>query len=113
MAIIEVQNRIYDRERRAFLSVLMARLAVTKNGLTVLDGDPEWQHLADTVLNHPHRPDEDLCISDDPELWAATLPEAFRGGDTTVIVHEGSEAPTQSSVGDVMTETPAGVAATA
>ena len=102
MHIIALHNRSYDRERGAFVEVIDALLRVDADGLTVLDGDPEWRHLAETVLDHPDDPTRDLELSDDPALWAATLPQAFRSGDTIVVVHDHDAV---IAVGDVVAVT--------
>lgn len=86
MIVIELSNRRYDPEGRVVVIEPAARLEVDAGQLNVVDGDPGWSLLRETVLNHPHHQDEDLTFDDDPELWALTLPEAFRTGDTVIEV---------------------------
>lgn len=112
MTIIEVLNRNYDRQRNAFVDVVEARLGIDAGGLVVLDGDPEWRHLGETVLDHPGDPGRNLELADDPELWAATLPEAFRAGGLSVVVHTRGDDARRHAVGDVISvATAAGQAA--
>jgi hypothetical protein len=86
VVVIELSTRTYDRQHREVVEPA-ARVEVDGPQLTVVEGDQGWQHLREIVLNHPHKHDEDLTFDDDPELWALTLPEAFRTGDTTIDVH--------------------------
>jgi hypothetical protein len=81
MIVIELYNREYDPKIRSSSRELAARIEVEGMELRVVEGDPEWAHIKEIVLNHPDTKD-DLTFEDDPELWALTVPEAFRTGDT-------------------------------
>jgi hypothetical protein len=91
MIVIELSNRRYDPQQRQIVIEPAARIEVDGAQLTVVEGDPGWGLLTETVLNHPHRPDEDLTFEDDAELWALTLPDAFRTGDTVIAVRREPE----------------------
>jgi hypothetical protein len=86
MIVIELYNRKYDPAVRASSSELAARIEVDGHHLRVVEGDPEWEHIKEIVLNHPETKD-DLTFDQDPELWAQTVAEAFRTGDTVAEVH--------------------------
>ena len=101
MTIIEVLTRKYDRQREAFVDVVEARLGIDAGALVVLDGDSEWCQLSETVLDHPNDPGRDLELADDPELWAATLPQAFRTGGMSAVVYTDADV-TGHAVGDVV-----------
>lgn len=78
MVIVELHSPSYDPRTSLVTSELVARLEVdAAAGLRVVSGDPEWVHISDIVVNHPYT-GADLTHADDPELWAMTVPEAFR-----------------------------------
>lgn len=83
MIVIEIHNRRYDVDARWVVEELGARIEVDGHDLRVVDGQPAWIDIKTIVLDHPST-GEDLTFESDPELWAATLPEAFRTGDTVV-----------------------------
>jgi hypothetical protein len=87
MIVIELYTREYDSDSRSSFRKLAARIEVDGQALRVVEGDPEWVHIKDIVLNHPGTKD-DLTFEQDPALWAATVPEAFRTGDTLVEVSQ-------------------------
>lgn len=84
MVVIELFSRRYVPQLKKIVSEPAARIEVDGAKLTVVEGDPGWSLLTDTVVDHPYREDENLTFEEDPELWALTLPEAFRTGDTVV-----------------------------
>src|SRR4051812_42993584 len=88
MIVIELFNRRYDAQERQIVVEPVARIEVDGRQLTVREGDPGWSELQDIVLNHP-KTKADLTFEDDPELWALTLPEAFRTGETVVKIRRG------------------------
>jgi hypothetical protein len=91
MIVIELYTRKYDPDSRSSFCELAARIEVDGQELRVVGGDPEWVHIKEIVLNHPDTK-EDLTFEQDPALWAATVPEAFRTGDTVVEVSKQTPA---------------------
>ena len=85
MVVIELHNRRYDVQSREIVVEPAARIEVDGSQLTVTDGDSGWSLIREIVLNHPETKG-DLTFESDPELWALTLPEAFRTGDTSIEV---------------------------
>lgn len=106
MIVIEIFSRRYDPQERQIVVEPAARIQVDEAHLVVVEGDPGWIHLQDIVLNHPETK-EDLTFDSDPDLWAETLPEAFRTGDTFVEVERAGQ-PVAASAFAVAERTQAG-----
>jgi hypothetical protein len=77
MVVIELRSPMYDPSTQVVTRELVAVIEVGDAGIRVVRGDPEWINIAGIVVDHPQTK-EDLTFADDPELWAMTVPEAFR-----------------------------------
>ena len=89
MITLLLTRTVYDRATAEFGVEPVARIQVYDGSLEVMDGDPSWNHIRDTVVDHP-RTGEDLHFEDDPELWARTLPASFRSGELIAEAIEGA-----------------------
>jgi hypothetical protein len=99
MIVIELYTRKYDHDSGSGFRELAARIEVDGQDLRVVEGDPEWVHIKDIVLNHPETKD-DLTFEQDPALWAATVSEAFRTGDTVVEVSDHSPVAAENGLAE-------------
>jgi hypothetical protein len=87
MVVIELRSPKYDPSTRVVARELVAVIEVGSAGIRVVQGDPEWINIADIVVNHPQT-NADLTFAEDPELWAMTVPEAFRSDVVAEARHE-------------------------
>lgn len=109
MIIIELYTPDFDLESRTVTKRCEAVLRVCESGVDVLSGDKAWAAIADEiVVNHPVTK-KDLRFADDWELWAKTLPEAFRSDMTATV----REAPDRIEVSTLEPARPARIASSA
>ena len=105
MVLVEIQSPAYDEE--AGIARLLWRATVKAYGDRLeIHGEEELVAGGELPVVDPST-GEQLVGLDDPELWARSLPYAFRAGDLmAIVVHD--DSPVQRPEPDTVTpdETP-------